>query len=45
MYAVKNGSVCIMLWSLFKRKWVFIPEKKWYKMTIDQKAQYSAVRV
>ena len=47
MYVIKNGKVCVMVQdskkaSKYGMKWVYIPEKKWLRMTDQQKARYIA---
>lgn len=45
MFTVKNGSVCLLLWDQLKRKWIYIRESRWLKMSSMQKARYSTNRI
>ena len=45
MYVIKNGKVCVMVQdskqsNKYGMKWVYIPERKWLRMTDQQKARY-----
>lgn len=45
MYVIKNGKVCVMVQdskqaNKYGMKWVYIPEKKWLRMTDQQRARY-----
>lgn len=40
MYCVYKDKVCLMVWHIKRAQWVYIPEKKWYKMSDRQKRKY-----
>jgi len=45
MYVTKNGKIFVMVQDSKKTskcgmKWVYIPEKKWLRMTDQQRARY-----
>lgn len=45
MYVTRNGKIFVMVQdskqtSKYGMKWVYIPEKKWLRMTDQQRARY-----
>lgn len=40
MWVVKKGHVCIMMWDVRKKKYVYIPEKTWDRMSAEEKMRY-----
>ena len=47
MYTVKNGKIMVMVQDSKRKdvigyKWVYIPARKWEKMTDEQKKRYIA---
>ena len=40
MYCVHNGISCVMVYDTEKGKYVYIPEKKWDKLSKDQRKQF-----
>lgn len=40
MYLIHNGKSCVMVWDVNRGKYVYITEKRWDKMTKEQKSEY-----
>lgn len=40
MYCIHNGKSCLMVWDRERGEYVYIPEKKWDKMTTTEKHKY-----
>lgn len=40
MLVIHNGRACFMVYN--GRKWVYIPERRWVKMTDAERARYHA---
>lgn len=40
MYAIHNGKPCVMVWSVERGEYVYIPERRWEKMTKEEKQKY-----
>lgn len=41
MACVYNGKPCIMVWHIKREKWVYIPIKKWCRMSDRQRNKYT----
>jgi len=40
MWCVWRGHVCIMMYDTRKKKYVYIPERKWDAMSAEEKMRY-----
>lgn len=41
MYCVHNGKCCVMVYNVERGEFVYIAERRWDKMTKEQKNRYS----
>lgn len=40
MYCIHHGRSCVMVWNVNKGKYVYITEKRWDKMSKEDKSKY-----
>ena len=41
MYCTFNGKICLMMWDIQAKKYVYIPEATWYSLTEKAKERYT----
>lgn len=39
-WVVWNGKVCAMVYNLKRKRWEYIPERKWDTMSVKKRANY-----
>lgn len=40
MYCVHHGKVSVMVYDILKNRYIFIPFRRWEKMTEDKRSRY-----
>lgn len=40
LHCVVHERVCVMVFDTMRKRWVYIPESKWYAMTEEEKRRY-----
>lgn len=41
LHCVTSQGVCVMVFDLERKRWVYIPEDKWYALSEEEKKRYS----
>lgn len=45
MYVIHKGKPCVMVWSIERGEYVYIPERRWEKMTKEDRQKYRSTHM